>query len=103
MKTDNPMRDVTKTLAQVILFMLACLAFVAMTARCAGPVKAVEGGVRIDASHCKESTAHADDPDLSLLECASGEATIRVELGRAEWHAIRARTAPAPFEAGPGK
>lgn len=99
-----PSRVAVLLLARALLALFVFLGAVACVTDCAGPVRAVEGAIRVDSSHCKESAEHAGDPEIALLDCVSGgEASVRVELGRREWQALKARTAPAPFEAGPGK
>jgi hypothetical protein len=65
----------------------------------------VEAGVRLDGKSCSEVSAPPPNlpPDRSIVDCISGEISVRIELPRAQWMAIKAATEPAPFEAGPGK
>lgn len=57
----------------------------------------------IDGSHCKEDPRDSTLGENALLDCLVGTTTYLVYVGRQEWRAIKARTKPAPFEAGPGK
>lgn len=59
--------------------------------------------VTIDGSHCREDATDDGASENARLACINGPYPYRVYLGRQEWRAIKARTKPAPFEAGPGK
>lgn len=59
--------------------------------------------VFIDGAHCRESRFDNGTTENARLDCQNGPYPFIVLLGRQEWRAIKARTKPAPFEAGPGK
>lgn len=72
--------------------------------RDAGPLEATRL-LTIDGSHCQEDSRDPGEGENALIRCRSlgGLTDYLVTIGRQEWRAIKARTKPAPFEAGPGK
>lgn len=83
------------------MIILRTAALALLIASC-GHVTAVEGAIKVDPSHCRE-LADGGSEDVSLLECFSGEASVRVELSRSDWQGVKSRCKPGPFDAGPGK
>lgn len=59
--------------------------------------------VFIDGAHCREDKYDDGRSDNVRLACQNGPYPFLVFFGRQEWRAIKSRTRPAPFEAGPGK
>jgi len=61
----------------------------------------------IDGARCRENVRDHAASETALLDCEGesdgGRVSFIVALGRQEWRAIKARTRPGPFEAGPGK
>jgi hypothetical protein len=61
----------------------------------------------IDGARCREDALDKAASEQALLSCEglidAGKVSFLVSIGRQEWRAIKARTIPAPYEAGPGK
>lgn len=66
-----------------------------------GHVKAVEGGVHVDTSNCREARPTADQSvDKTVLDCVSGgDVNVRIELQRTAWQAIQGLDAAPPLAA----
>lgn len=79
------------------LAILFSVSFIVLAACERNPVKAVEGGVHVDTQNCRENTsAPGATTERAILDCISGgDVTVRIELARTAWDAVRTLDAGA--------
>ena len=85
------MTNANRWTRETTFWMLVCaiVALPHLLFSCGTQVKAVQGGVHVDTSNCRENAASAGNLDRTILDCVSGgDVMIRIELARSAWDAI---------------